>query len=169
MKLTTLSAFVNSFRRPPAAARRTASKQMACALLMLASLAVACRFNFGTQDKGIPPEAQAVIDAFSKDVNEGRYEKIYTEASEEWKSRTTTEQTKEVFTTIKEKLGTVKTRTVQTIRNQENSGVDVPGHSIVVIYQTAFERAEGMETFTLVERDGRWMLAGYFVNSSALK
>ena len=28
-------------------------------------------------------------------------------------------------------------------------------------YQTRFERGEGMETFTLIEENGRWLLARY--------
>jgi hypothetical protein len=152
-----------------AGARPRARQQMACALLLLAATVLACKYStFRTQDS-MPPQAQGVIDTFSKDVAEGRHEKIYADAAEEWRRTTTVDQSKELFTTIKEKLGSVKSRTVQTIRDQENSGGDLPGHSLVVIYQTAFERAQGMETFTLVERDGRWQLAGYFVNSNALK
>jgi hypothetical protein len=37
------------------------------------------------------------------------------------------------------------------------------------LYQTRFQQGDGMETFTLVEQNGRWLLARYFVNSTALK
>lgn len=149
--------------------KQRASRETMCVLLLLAAAALACRYSTFRTENSMPPQAQSVIDAFSKDVAEDRYEKIYTEAAEEWRKTATVEQSKEFFTTIIEKLGGVKTRTVQTIRDQENTGGDLPGHSLVIIYQTAFERAQGMETFTLVEREGRWLLAGYFVNSSALK
>ena len=40
-------------------------------------------------------------------------------------------------------------------------------------YNTKFKRGDtetdGLETFTLIERDGRYQLAGYSVNSNALK
>ncbi len=164
MKLISWRFLARLVKRSPAAGKQNARRQMACALLLFSVLVISCRFNtFRSESSGMPPQAQALIDAFSKDVQEGRYDKIYAEAADEWR-RTPPEQSKEFFATIKEKLGAVRTRTVQTIREQENSGP-----SLVVIYQTAFERAEGMETFTLVERDGRWLLAGYFVNSSALK
>jgi Protein of unknown function (DUF4019) len=157
-------------RLTAAAVKRDARRQMACALLLLAATAVGCRFNtFRSQSSGMPPQAQAIIDGFSKDVQHERYDKIYTDAAEEWRRTTTLEQSKEFFKTLREKLGAVSIRTVQTIREQENSGGQLPGRSLVVIYQTTFERAEGMETFTLVEREERWLLAGYFVNSSALK
>jgi hypothetical protein len=54
-------------------------------------------------------------------------------------------------------------------RGEQNMGGAKPGQTYIVQYQTAFERGEGMETFTLVERQGRWLLARYFVNSDALK
>lgn len=144
---------------------------MACALLLLAAAAaVACHFSTSNvRNTGVPPAAQAAIDAFSADVAAERYEKIYKEAAEEWRKRTTVEQTKEFFAKLRERLGGVKTRTSQTVRDQESVGGEIPGHSLMVIYETAFERDAGMETFTLVERDGRWLLAGYFVNSIALK
>jgi hypothetical protein len=40
---------------------------------------------------------------------------------------------------------------------------------VVVVYQTSFERGEGMETFTLLGRAGQWYLARYFVSSNALR
>jgi hypothetical protein len=54
-------------------------------------------------------------------------------------------------------------------RGEQNTVGAEPGQSFIIQYQTSFDRAEGMETFTLVERQGRWLLARYFVNSDALK
>jgi hypothetical protein len=171
MKLTARRASPNSLKplcglRSRAAASRAI---VACALLFIAACSVACQYATFRSQSGMPPEAQTLIDTFTKDMAEERHEKIYAEAAEEWRRTATLEQTKESFTTLKEKLGGFKSRDVQTIRDQDNSGGPLPGHSLVVIYQSAFERAEAMETFTLVERDGRWLLARYFVNSSALK
>ena len=148
---------------------RRARGEMKLALLFIATLALACNYSTVRTQSGMPPEAQSFVDAFTKDIAENRYEKIHNDAADEWRQTSSVEQTQEFFTTIKEKLGGVKIRTLQTIRDQQTTGGDLPGHSLVVIYQTAFERAEGMETFTLVERDGRWLLARYFVSSSALK
>jgi hypothetical protein len=102
-------------------------------------------------------------------MSAGEYEQIYQEAAEEWRQTSTPEQSKAFFETLKSKLGQVKTRTFHSATDQHNSGGRIPGHSFIIIYQTRFERADGMETFTLMERDGRWLLAGYFVNSDALK
>ncbi len=114
---------------------------------------------------GIPPQAQATIDAVSADIAEGRYEKIYTEAAEEWRQAATLEQSNETFKTLKVKLGNVRSRSFHSATEQDTTS----GHSFVIAYKTSFERADGMETFTLVERDRRWLLARYFVNSDALK
>ncbi len=118
---------------------------------------------------GIPPEAQSAIDSITNDIAAGRYEKIYAEAADEWRRTTTEQKAAEFFQTLKTKLGNVKSRSYLSATEQHASGGDIPGHSFVITYQTTFERAEGMETFTLVEREGRWLLAGYFVNSDALR
>ena len=110
-----------------------------------------------------------MIDTVSEDIKEGRYEKIYNEASEVWRQTATLEQSNAIFTQLKTRLGQVKGRTYQTAREEQSTGGGVPGHSLTVRYHTTFERGEGMETFTLVERDGRWLLAGYLVNSDAFK
>jgi hypothetical protein len=129
---------------------------------------VACNSN-ARQQRGIPPEAQATIDTITADIDQGRYEKIYTEAADEWRRTTTLEQSNESFSMLKTRLGSIKGRTYQTAREEQTTSGQLPGHSLIVRYYTTFERGEGTETFTLVERDGRWLLARYFVNSNALK
>jgi hypothetical protein len=52
---------------------------------------------------------------------------------------------------------------------QHNSGGSLKGDAFIITYQTKFEKGPGMETFTLVKRDNRWLLARYFVNSTALR
>ena len=135
-------------------------------LFLLASLA-ACTLQ--ASRKGIPPEAQAVIDATSSDIADGRYEKIYRESAEEWRQAATLGQSNATFEILKTKLGGVTSRAFHSATEQQNSSGSLPGHSFVITYRTTFERGEGMETFTLIERDGRWQLARYFVNSDGLK
>jgi hypothetical protein len=43
------------------------------------------------------------------------------------------------------------------------------GHVFILSYETHFERGDGMENFTLIEENGQWRLARYFVNSTLLK
>jgi hypothetical protein len=125
--------------------------------------------NSAQKQIGIPGEAQATLDAVIADMAAEQDEKIYRDADDEWRRASSLEDTREFFKTLRTKLGKVKTRAFHSARGEQNAGSDAPTQSFVVQYQTSFERAEGMETFTLVGRNGRWFLARYFVNSEALK
>ena len=133
----------------------------------VATLCGACALKASRQ--GIPPEVDSLIATFSDDLAEGRYEKIYNEAADEWRLDATLEQSNKVFDTLKSKLGKPGNRVLNSASEQNSSNGRLAGHSYVLMYETRFERGESMETFTLVERNGRWLLARYFVNSTALK
>src|SRR5688572_5971406 len=117
----------------------------------------------------VPGEVNEVITNIGEQIAQERYEQIYNESSELWKKDVTLEQSNEVFKTLRTKLGRVETRSLNSATRQENSGGVLKGHVYILIYETQFERGDGMETFTLVEENGRWLLARYFVNSTALK
>ena len=89
--------------------------------------------------------------------------------SELWKHDATPQQSDETLKLLHTKLGKVESRTVNSATEQQNSGGPLKGRAFIVTYQTKFELGEAMETFTLVEADGRWKLARYLVNSTALK
>jgi hypothetical protein len=116
----------------------------------------------------VPTEVQDVISHIGDNIAQERYEQIYDESSPLWKRDVTLEQSNEVFKTLGSKLGKVETRTLHSATEQENSGGALKGHVFILTYQTRFERGDGMETFTLIEENGRWLLARYFVNSTAL-
>jgi Protein of unknown function (DUF4019) len=122
----------------------------------------------GTRRSGIPAGAQTALDAAIEDIDAGRYDKLYDEASDEWK-RQSVEQSKSNLQTLRDKLGRARTRDLQTAREEQTSTGPVAGHSVTVIYQTSFDRGEGIETLTLIEHSGRWALAKYYVSSSGLK
>ena len=102
-------------------------------------------------------------------IAQERYDQVYNESSDLWKKDVTLEQSNEAFKTLRTKLGKVETRALNSAVEQENSGGKLKGHVYILSYETRFERGDGMETFTLVEENGRWLLARYFVNSTALK
>lgn len=136
-------------------------------LLGLAALGV---FSFacsqGVRHSGMPAGAQTVLDTSIEDIDAGRYEKLYHEAADEWRNDATLDESRATFQKLSDKLGRMRTRNLQGVREEQTSS---NGHSVVVIYQTSFERGEGMETFTLLERGGHWYLARYYVTSNALK
>jgi len=117
----------------------------------------------------VPGEVNEVIANVSEQIAEERYEQVYNESSELWKKEVTLEQSNEVFKTLRTKLGRVESRSLNGATEQENSGGVLKGHVFILSYETHFERGDGMETFTLIEENGRWLLARYFVNSTALK
>ena len=118
---------------------------------------------------GMPPGAQAVLDASIEDIDAGRYEKLYHEAADEWRNDSSLDESKATFKKLHDRLGKVRTRDLQSVREEQTSTAPIAGHSVIAVYQTSFEQGNGMETFTLLERGGRWYLARYYVTSNALK
>ena len=140
--------------------------QLALLLLSL-SYIVACGLK--SERRGLPPEVETVIGTVTDDIAAERYEKIYNEAADLWKQELTLDETVTVFKTLREKLGKMENRSLHSAAEQNNSGGPLKGSVFIVTYQSRFERGDGMETFTLVQRDHEWQLARYFVNSTALK
>jgi hypothetical protein len=126
-----------------------------------------CSTNQGS--KSLPPDVESTISSLGDEINAERYDKIYNEASEQWRQSSTLEEATANFKTLRTKLGPVETRSLQSATEQQNSGGALKGRAYIVSYRTKFQNGEGMETFSLVEKDGRWQLARYFVNSTALK
>jgi len=117
----------------------------------------------------VPAEVQDVVNTVGNQIEQERYDEIYNESSDLWKHDSTLEQSIETFKTLRSRLGKVESRTLNSATEQQNSGGALKGHAYILTYQTRFERGDGMETFTLIEENGRWLLARYFVNSMALK
>jgi hypothetical protein len=133
--------------------------------VLISVLGAACNVS---ERRTMPPEVESAIASVGDDITAERYEKIYNESSELWTQAATLEESVNTFKTLRTKLGAVENRTLQSATEQENSGGALKGRAFIVTYRTKFQNAEGMETFTLVERNGKWLLARYFVNSTAL-
>ena len=142
-----------------------ASRAVYFPAILISMLGFACNVS---ERRTMPPQVESVIASIGDDIAAERYEKIYNESSELWKQAATLEESINTFKTLRTRLGTVESRKLQSATEQENSGGTLKGRAFIVTYQTKFRNAEGMETFTLVERDGQWLLARYFVNSTAL-
>lgn len=117
----------------------------------------------------VPSEVLEVVNHVGEQITQERYDQIYAESSDLWKQSVTQEQSNQTFKTLRDKLGKIENRALHSATQQQNSGGALKGNVYILTYQTRFERGEGMETFTLVEQDGRWKLARYFVNSTALQ
>lgn len=137
------------------------------AVFLIAVLSFSCATNLGS--RSLPPEVESTIGTINDEIAAERYEKIYNDASELFRQNATLDESIATFKTLRAKLGPVENRTLQSAAEQQNSGGPLKGRAYIVAYRTKFHEAEGMETFTLVEENGRWLLARYFVNSTALK
>lgn len=127
----------------------------------------ACRPN--VERPRVPAEVLEVVANVGDQIAQERYEQIYNESSQLWKKDVTLEQSNEVFKALHTKLGKIESRSLNSATEQQNSGGVLKGHVFILSYETRFERGQGMETFTLIEENGQWLLARYFVNSTALK
>jgi hypothetical protein len=136
-------------------------------LLLFVTLVSAC--NQSSESNRVPLEVEEVVRTVGDQIDQERYEQIYNESSDLWKQDVTLEQSNEVFKALRTKLGKIQSRSLHSATEQQNSGGPLKGHAYILSYQTRFERGDGMENFTLIEQNGRWLLARYFVNSTALK
>ena len=137
-------------------------------IALISALAIsACRGDVGRPR--VPTEVLEVVTKVGEQIAQERYEQIYNESSDLWKKDVTLEQSNEVFKTLQTKLGKVESRSLHSASEQQNSGGTLKGHVFILSYETRFERGAGMETFTLIEDNGHWLLARYLVNSTALQ
>ena len=139
--------------------------------LVLIALLSATTFACGISNprERLPPEVEEVVANIGNNIDQERYEQIYNDSSDLWKQSVTLEQSNDVFKTLRTKLGKVQSRSLHAAAEQQNSGGPLKGHAFILSYETRFERGAGMETFTLIEQNGRWLLARYLVNSTDLK
>lgn len=137
------------------------------AVLFFLLVCFACTTNRGSGT--VPAEVESTISTISDEIAAERYDKIYNEASELWRQDATLDDSTATFKTLRSKLGPVENRMLQSATEQQNSGGPLKGRAYIVTYRTKFQKGEGMETFTLVEGNGRWQLARYFVNSTGLR
>jgi len=143
------------------------SRRILPIVLLLAATTCACEIS--NQRERVPSEVEDVVTNIGSHIDQERYEQLYNESSDLWKRDVTLDQSNEVFKTLRSKLGKVENRSLQAAAEQQNSGGPLKGHVFILSYETRFERGAGMETFTLIEEGGRWLLARYLVNSTNLK
>ena len=113
--------------------------------------------------------AQATVDRVTEDIAAGRDAKVYEEAADEWRAAASADENSRALTRVRERLGRVESRALHTGREQQSADPPLSGHTLELTYQTSFESGAAMEKFTLLERGGQWLLAGYSVDSDALR
>jgi hypothetical protein len=119
--------------------------------------------------RDVPAGAQATVERVTEDVAAGRDAKVYEEAAAEWRANASADESARMLARVRERLGRVESRALHTGREQQSAAPPLSGHTLELVYQTRFERGSAMERFTLLERGGEWLLAGYQVTSDLLK
>jgi hypothetical protein len=117
----------------------------------------------------VPAGAQSAVERVTDDIAAGRDAKVYGEAAEEWRASVSADENARMLSRVRERLGKVENRALHTGKEQQSASPPLSGHTLELTYQTRFERGSAMERFTLVERGGDWLLAGYKVTSDALR
>ena len=137
----------------------------ACLVLLAAALA-ACAVD---ERRSIPAGAQATVERVTEDIAAGRDAKVYEEAAPEWRAAVSAGENARLLGRVRERLGRVESRALRTGREQQSASAPLSGHALELVYATRFQRGSATEKFTLLERGGEWLLAGYSVNSDVLK
>jgi hypothetical protein len=119
--------------------------------------------------RNVPSDAQAAVERVTEDIAAGRNAKVYEEAAAEWRAAVSADENERILSRVRERLGRVESRSLNTGREQAAASAPLSGHTLELIYNTRFERGEATERFTLLERGGSWLLAGYSVSSDTLK
>src|SRR5918993_1029884 len=119
--------------------------------------------------RGIPAAAQATVERVTEDIAAGRDEKVYREAAPEWRAQVSAEESARILGRVRERLGRVESRALHKGTEQQSASPPLSGHALELFYSTRFERGSATERFTLLERGGEWLLAGYTVTSDVLK
>ena len=119
--------------------------------------------------RDVPAGAVATVERVTEDIAEGRDEKVYAEAAPEWRAQVSSEENARILARVRERLGRVESRALHKGTEQQSAPAPLSGHALELFYSTRFERGSATERFTLLERGGEWLLAGYSVNSDLLK
>ena len=107
--------------------------------------------------------AEKSIEIFHEQLNAGKFQEIHNQAGSEWKGAITGADAVKLFAAVRTKLGEFKSR--------KQSGWRVnygQGKTIVVQYESQFERGTAVETFTLKRSGEEAQMIGYNINSNAL-
>jgi Protein of unknown function (DUF4019) len=137
-----------------------------CLLLTAFCLLSGCAVD---ERRDVPTGARATVERVTDEIAAGQDAEVYREAAEEWRAAVSEDENGKILSRVRERLGRVESRALHTGREQQSADPPLSGHALELVYQTRFERGNAIEKFTLLERGGQWLLAGYTVSSDALK
>lgn len=127
-------------------------------VLSLALLASACGVKENME------QADKEIERFHARYDKQDYPAIWRTTSGEFRKITSEKEFEKLLVAIRTKLGAVKSTEQAGWQANTNNGVS----TVVINAKTAFEKGDGIETFTYVKEDSGLKLLGYNINSAAL-
>jgi hypothetical protein len=128
--------------------------------LLLTSLLVLSGCS-GGKDLGA---AQKEIASFHAQLNAGQFDQLYSAASPAWKQASSQSDSRQLFTAIHTKLGAYQSGKQNSWRVNYGTG----GTTILVLYDSKFQKGDAQETFTYRRSGNDTKLEGYNINSRAL-
>ena len=110
-------------------------------------------------------KAQEAADGWLELVDEGNYAASWDAAAEYFKARVTKDQWEKAARSVREPLGTLKSRKLLSAKYTRQLPGAPDGEYVVIQYESSFaNKASAIETVTpLLDKDGRWRVSGYFI------
>ena len=98
-------------------------------------------------------------------VDNGRFAESWNEAAQYFKSLVTKEKWEESVQAVRNPLGKVLSRELESQQYATSLPGAPDGEYVVIQYNTTFEnKKEAVETITpMLDKDGKWRVSGYFV------
>lgn len=127
-------------------------------VLSLALFASACGVKENME------QADKEIERFHAHYDKQDFPAIWRSTSVEFRKITSEKEFEKLLVAIRNKLGAVKSAEQAGWQANTNNGVS----TVVINTKTAFEKGDGIETFTYVKEDSGLKLLGYNINSAAL-
>jgi hypothetical protein len=117
-------------------------------------------------DEGAERKAAAAARAWLNLVDGGRYATSWEAAAPAFQSAVTQEQWDRAVHSVRTPLGRCLSRTLRSHKLVDPPPGAPKGPYVVLQFETAFEHgADAVETVTpVLGEDGRWRVAGYFIN-----
>ena len=98
-------------------------------------------------------------------VDSGKYADSWTEAASFFKERVSKDKWQEMVRPVREPLGKVLSRKLQSAQFTKSLPGAPDGQYVVIRYDTIFEHKQSaVETITpMFDKDGQWRVSGYFI------
>ena len=132
-------------------------KSLIAAFLTI-SLASCAALGEGTE------KAEKQVEVIHRLYNSKKFDRVYALTDQIYQEASTKEFNERFLKTIYKRLGKVEKKT----RTGWQANTNMQGSFLVLVYDTKFEKGQGVETFTMKLEDDKVTMAAYNIDSPAL-